>query len=129
ALLPGALEDGVIVVVVERVRHVAVAVRPAVDGDRRDVARANKSSRPEHAIELVADARLEIRKRHVEQPRLPDAKLRARIEPAVGGAWDVNEMQADRVGWIAGVAIAAEADGEIELHPAVTRHRRGAVVH
>src|SRR5215471_9467172 len=78
-LLPGAIENGVVVVlVVERVRHITVAVRPAVDGDRCNVARARKSTRPEHAIELVADTRLEILKRHVEQLRLPDAKLRAR---------------------------------------------------
>src|SRR5262249_58582990 len=126
ALLPGGLENGVIIVlVVERVRHVAVAVRPAVDGDRRDVARAHKSAQSEHAVELVADARLEIRKPHVEQPRLPDAKLRARIEAAVGGARDVNEMQADRLGRIASVAIAAQTDGKIELHPAMKPQRAG----
>src|SRR5262249_59015072 len=94
----GSENGGVVGRVVERVRHIAVAVRPAVDGDRRDVARARKSTRPEHAIELVADTRLEIRKRHVEQLRLPDAKLRARVEPAVGRAWNVNEMEANRFG-------------------------------
>src|SRR5262249_56219427 len=92
---------------------------------RGDVAGAGKSARPEHAIELVADAHLEIRKRHVEQPRLPDAKLRACIEPAVGGTRNVNEMKADRLGWVAGVAIAAETDGKIELQAAVKRHPRG----
>src|SRR5262249_52316316 len=129
-LLPGALENGVVVVlVVERVRHITVAMRPAVDGDRCDIARARKSTRPEHAIEFVADTRLEIRKRHVEQLRLPDAKLRARVEPAVGRAWNANEMEANRFGGGAGVTIAAETDGKIELLAAGKRHRRGGVVH
>ena len=40
-LLPRPLQHLLVVVAVEqRVRHVAVTVRPAVDGDRRDVARA-----------------------------------------------------------------------------------------
>src|SRR5262245_19948328 len=129
-LLPCALESAVIVVlVVERVRHIAVAVWPAVDGDRCDVAHAGTSARPEHAVELVADSRREILKRHVEQLRLSDAKLCARVEPAAGRARNVNKMEADRFGRIACVAIAAEADGKIELHPAVKRHGRGDVVH
>jgi hypothetical protein len=40
--LPGAREhELVVVLVVERVRDVAVAVRPAIDGDRCDVASLN----------------------------------------------------------------------------------------
>src|SRR6266498_5825496 len=63
-LLAGAGEHLVLVVVAvkQRVRHVAVAVRPAVDGDRRDVARACEPAGTEHAVELVMDPRLELRK-------------------------------------------------------------------
>ena len=38
-------------------------------------------------------------------------------------------MEADRFGRVAGVTIAAETDGKIELQAGVKRHRRGDVVH
>src|SRR6266480_3584897 len=119
-LLPRTLQHAfIIILVVERVRHVAVAVRPAVDRDRSDVARAGKTSEAEHAVELVADSPLEVRKGHVEQPCPAEAKLRSRIEPPVGRARNVNEVEADRLGRIAWMLIAAEADGKIELDAAV----------
>src|SRR5262249_18471123 len=129
-LLPGALEHARIVIfVIKRVRHIPVPVRPAVNGDRGDVARAGKASWPQHSVELVPDLGFEIRKGHVEQPCLPDAKLRARIKAAVGGTRNVDEMQAHRLGGIARMTITAEADWKIELHPAVKGHRRGDIVY
>jgi hypothetical protein len=57
----------VIVAIEQRVRYVAIAMGPAIDGDRQNVARTGKPSLTEHAVELVAEFRLEIRKRHIEK--------------------------------------------------------------
>ncbi len=79
---PRHFEDALFVVVriEQRIRHITVAVRPAIDGDRRDIASARKAGGAEHAIELIADARLEIGKCHRKQFLPADAKLRAGIE-------------------------------------------------
>ncbi len=124
--LAGELEHRLLVVVriVQRIGHVAVAVRPAVDGDRGDVARAGKSARPEHAVEIVADALLEIREGHRIELALPDAELGARVEALVRRAGHVDEMQQHRLGRIARMADAAEADREIERHLMMEAHRR-----
>src|SRR5262245_31598831 len=77
-------EDVVVFVAVEqRVGGVAITVGPTVHRDRGYVARAGKSSGAEHAIELVADFLLEIRKGHGEQFCGPDPKLCTRIEPGI----------------------------------------------
>src|SRR5262245_64099137 len=69
----------------QRVLHITITVRPAIDRDRRDVARARKAAGAQHAVELVADARLEIAECRLHEALLPDAKLLARGEAAVGG--------------------------------------------
>ena len=107
--LPRAFEDVVIVVirVEQRVRDITVAVWPAIDGDRGDVARTGKAAGPEHAIELVADACLEIRKRRGEEAGLADTELGARIEPTVGCTGNMDQMQTNGLGGIARMAVPA----------------------
>src|SRR5215469_12396936 len=80
--LAGTLERLLVLVAIEqRVRRVAIAVRPTVDGDGQNVACAGKSSCTEHTVELVADFFLEIRKRHMEKLIPAHSKLRTRIKP------------------------------------------------
>ena len=92
-LLPRHLEHRVLVVVriEQRIRHVAVAVRPAVDGDRGDVARAGEAARPQHAVEIVADALLEIGEGHRVELALADAELRAGVEALVRRAGHMDQ--------------------------------------
>src|SRR6476661_670427 len=57
----------VIVAIEQRVGDIAVAVRPAVDGDRCDITPAREPAWSQHAVELVADPDLEISKGRFEQ--------------------------------------------------------------
>src|ERR1700741_1140047 len=69
---------GIIVAVVKRILHIAVSVRPTVDSDCGDVTAARKAAGSEHPVELIADAHLEFRERHLQQLRLPDLELLTR---------------------------------------------------
>ena len=88
------------------------------------MSRALENPRPEHAVEIVADALLEIRKRHRIELALADAELRSRVEPLVRCAWHVGEMQQHRLRRVARVTVAAETDRKIERHLMVKSHRR-----
>jgi outer membrane receptor protein involved in Fe transport len=62
-------------------------VRPAVHGDRHDVAFAPEAARAEHAVELVPDSVLEYGKRRRVELRAPRAELVAcRQAGRAGGA-------------------------------------------
>ena len=76
-------------------------MRPAIDGDRRDVARGRKAAGPEHAIEIAADIRFEIGEGHVQQFHTADAELVARFQSRIGIVRHMHEMQAHRLGRIA----------------------------
>src|SRR5262249_5949316 len=94
------LREHLVVIVIgveQRVGDITVAVWPAIDGDRRNVAPAGEAARPQHAVELLADARLEVGKAHAEKPLLADPELLARGEALVGGTRDVDEVQAYRL--------------------------------
>src|SRR5439155_4783480 len=99
-----------------------IAVRPAVDGDRRNISRAGEPARAKHAVELVPDFLLEIRACHSEQRCCADTKLRARIKPGIGRPRHVLEVQQHRLAWIAWMAVAAKADGKVERHARMERH-------
>src|SRR5262249_40115168 len=80
--LPGGFEGALVVVSVKkRICHIAVTMGPAVDGDGSEIAGGGEPSRSEHAVEVVADRVLEIRKGHAEELGGADPKLGARIEP------------------------------------------------
>jgi hypothetical protein len=111
--LAGAPECLFVIVAIQlRVRHVSIAMGPAVDGDRQNVASAGKPSRAEHAVELVSDFRFEIRERHIEKLGSTGPKLRPCVETCVGCARHMHHMQHHRLGRIARISIAAEADGK-----------------
>ena len=58
----------------------------------------------------------------------PDPELGAGVEPGIGRAGHVHQMQQHRLGRIARIAVAAEADREVETDMAVERHRRRDVI-
>src|SRR6516164_852068 len=125
----GPCENPIVIVIgiEQRIRYIAVAVRPAIDGDRRDIALAVESTATEHAIELIADAHFEIRKSHGQELGLTDVKLRARIETGIRCAGDVLEVQNDRLRRIARMSVTAEVDRKVERGMAEETHRRGNV--
>src|SRR5581483_3156216 len=100
-------------------------VRPAVDGDRSDVAGAVKSARPQHAIEVVADQPLEVAEGHRQQFVLPDAELGACVETLVWRTRDMGHMDHDRLRRITWMPVAAEIDREVERNLVVKTHRSG----
>src|SRR6516165_2496733 len=104
----------IVLAVKQRVCDIAVTVRPAVDCNGRDVARAIKSSRTKHTIELVSDSFLELRESRVQEFRGPDSELGARVEPRIGGARNVYQMQHDRLTGIARMFVSAKTHRKVE---------------
>src|SRR5437764_3977160 len=102
-------------------------MRPAIDGDRRNVARAGKPARTEHAVELIANAHLEIGESHGEELGLAEVKLRPGIEAGIRRPWHVDEMENDRLRRIARMTIAAEIDRKVERDMTEKARRRGNV--
>ena len=104
--LPRDLKNAILVVVgIEQgIGYIAVAVRPAIDRNRRDIARVIKTARAEHAIELIADVGLKIRESRGKKLGLPNVKLATRVKAGTRCAWHMHKMQNDRLCRIAGMA-------------------------
>ena len=67
--------------------RIGVAASVGIGGDRGDIARAVEAARTEHPVELIANARLEIRESQGQKLSLADVKLRARIEAGIRCGW------------------------------------------
>src|SRR5712664_144074 len=76
--------------IIERIVFVRVAVGPAIDGDRLDVAGRFESTGREHAIELIAYVAFEHFKGCRIQLRAAGTLLLARRQPR--GAWNVLKV-------------------------------------
>src|SRR4051794_16879995 len=74
----------IIVAVEQRVLDIAIAMWPSIDSDRNDIARTRETACAQHAIELVANPRLEVVKGHLHERPLPGVELLARGKTAVG---------------------------------------------
>ena len=96
--LPRDLKNAILVVagIEQEIGYIAVAVRPAIDRNRRDIARVIKTARAEHAIELIADAGLKILESRGKKLGLPNVKLATRVKPGIRCAWRVQKMHNDR---------------------------------
>src|SRR5262245_8343312 len=102
-------------VVEQRIPVVGIAVRPPVDRDRSDIATAEKPAGTKHAVEIVANAILELPECHLLELPSTGPELLAGGEPLVWRAWDMDQVQAYRLSRIARVAISAEIDRVVEL--------------
>src|SRR6267142_3964917 len=98
----------------QRIVFVAVAVRPAIDGDGCDVARRIESAGGNRSRELIANFAFKQFKGSDQQFHSPGFVLLASWQP--GLAWSTTKMNENRFLWRTRAPVVADIDSPIEAN-------------